>query len=61
MSHPEDADNILSLALLLLGLAFVLCFAGYCRQREQIANYKAMLLAMPLDARTQDGNRPLTR
>ena len=55
MSHPEDADNILPLALLLLCLAFVLCFAGYCRQREQIANYKVMLLALPLDARTPEG------
>ena len=60
MNNDEDAD-ILCLALLLVCLAFALCFAGYCRQRDQIANYKVMLLALPLDARTQDGNRPLTR
>ena len=60
MIHDKDAD-ILSLALLLLGLAFALCFAGYCRQRDQIANYKAMLLAMPLDVRTQAGRKTLDK
>lgn len=60
MNRDEDA-NILCLVCLLLALAFSLCFAGYCRQRDQIENYKTMLLAMPLDARAQDGKRPLTR
>ena len=59
MNTDKDADNILCLALLLLCLAFVLCFAGYCRQRDQIANYKVMLLALPLDGRTQDGHKTL--
>lgn len=53
--HHEEVNDILCLVCILLALAFSLCFAGYCRQRDQIANYKAMLLALPIDARTPEG------
>jgi hypothetical protein len=39
--QEEYANKILCLAFLLVALAFALCFAQVCRQRDEIARMKA--------------------
>lgn len=55
MHNEEKSDQIVCLVFLLMSLAVVVLLTTCLRQRDQIRVYQQKLIALPLDARNQEG------